>query len=149
MDSTYLLPIVGVNVEGVEGTLALLKKLRDSGVAEYYYTQFNILEIVGKLSRVGYNSSRALAGLASIFEEFIEESPTVEGVMKALELRRKGHRDLIDLLLYTTSLTRGLLFLTRDVHLVGFLKKQGEPTHNVILEEELAEKYGQSPAKNI
>lgn len=36
LDSTYLLPILGVEVEGIRNTLILLKKLRDEGKTEYY-----------------------------------------------------------------------------------------------------------------
>jgi len=57
-------------------------------------------------------------------------TPTTRGYVKALELRRKGFGDLIDLLLYATSKTRGLLLLTRDAALVEFLKTV-EKTHRI------------------
>ena len=97
LDSTYLLPIVGVEVKDIENTLILLKKLRDKEEAEYYYTPFNLFEIVGKLSRLNYDINRVAIGLTAIEEEFKLIQPTHQGYLKALTLRAKGYRDLIDL----------------------------------------------------
>ncbi len=135
LDSTYILPIVGVEVEGTEKVLLLLKKLRRKKKAEFYYTQFNILEILGKITKTKYDPKIVAAGLSSIQEEFNLTHPTTEGYIKALNLRKRGFKDLIDLLLYTTSLTRNLLFLTRDDTLVNFLEKIGESTENILYEE--------------
>ncbi|MEM2902552.1 MAG: PIN domain nuclease [Candidatus Bathyarchaeia archaeon] len=142
LDSTYLLPIIGVEVEGVERTLITLKKLREEDKAEYYYTPFNILEILGKLSKLKYDLNRVAAGLYAIEEEFTLTYQTAEGCVKALNLRSRGHRDIIDLLLYTTSLTRSIRFLTRDDNLIDFLDKNDQTTENVLREHELLEKYG-------
>lgn len=61
----------------------------------------------------------------------------MEGYLRALTLRALGHKDLIDLLLYTTSVTRGLIFLTRDEELIDFLRGAGESIRNIIREREL------------
>ena len=142
LDSTYLLPIVGIDVVGIEHVMHILKKLRDQGVAEYYYTQYNIFEILGKLSKVKYDAERVAMGLLAIEEEFKQIEPSLKGWLKALELRSRGFRDLIDLLLYATSLTHNLLFLTRDKQLIEFLKRNGENTDLIIYEEEFITKYG-------
>jgi len=141
LDTTYLLPIVGVDVVGVEQALRVLKKLRDRGVAEYYYTQYNILEILGKLGRIRYDVERVTIGLLAIEEGFKQVEPSLKGWLKALELRSKGYKDLIDLLLYATSLTHNLIFLTRDKQLIEFLKKNNENVDLVMYEEELITKY--------
>ena len=57
------------------------------------------------------------------------------GYVNALELRRKGFKDLIDLL-YTTSETRRSDFLTRDGELIEFLRRVGEDVNNIVYEEE-------------
>lgn len=137
LDTTYLLPVVGIDVEGIERPLTILKKLREEGKIEVYYTPFSILEILGKLSKIDFDRERVEMGLKAIRESFRVTHPTVKGYMKALKLRRKGFRDLIDLLLYTTSRTRRLNFLTRDRDLIEFLKKVGEDVDNVVYEEEL------------
>ncbi len=140
LDTTYLLPVVGVDIEGVERALIVLEKLYRMERAEIYYTPFNILEMLGKLSRISYDRKRLKLGLVSIRETFRVTHPTVVGYLKALELRRKGFRDLVDLL-YTTAKTRKLKFLTRDRELVNFLEKVGEDTSSIILEEEFVEQY--------
>ena len=48
LDSTYLLPIFGVAVKGVE---KVLESLYRSGAVNIYYTCFNILEVIGKISK--------------------------------------------------------------------------------------------------
>ena len=35
--------------------MILLKKLRDENIVEYYYTPFNLFEIIGKLSKIKYD----------------------------------------------------------------------------------------------
>jgi len=139
LDSTYLLPIVGVEVEGIENALILLKKLRDENIAEYYYTPFNLFEIIGKLSKLKYDPNRVATGLTAIEEEFKLIQPTQKGYLKALALRVKGHRDLIDLLLYTTSQTTNLMLLTRDYTLIEFLRKNHEDASNILDEKKFIE----------
>ena len=141
LDSTYLLPIVGVEVKGVENTLILLKKLRDKEKAEYYYTPFNLFEIIGKLSRLSYDPDRAAIGLTAIEEEFKLIQPTLQGYLKALALRAKGYRDLIDLILYATSQTSNIIFLTRDYALIRFLRENHEDTSNILYEKKFLEGY--------
>ncbi len=59
-----------------------------------------------------------------------------------MNLRKKGDfKDLIDLLLYTTSLTRNLMFLTRDLELINFLQGCGEILDNILYEDDFIRKY--------
>jgi len=141
LDTTYLLPIIGVYVDNVEKPLSIFEKLYRSGAVEIFYTPFSLLEIVDKLSKLKYDKRRVEIGLKAIRSRFKMVTPTTRGYIKALELRGKGFRDLIDLLLYTTSKTRGLLLLTRDAALVEFLKMVGEDTPNIVLEEEFVKTY--------
>jgi hypothetical protein len=53
-------------------------------------------------------------------------------VLRALELRRRGFDDVIDLLLYLTAKDNNLLFLTLDRVLVDFLESVGEDTSMII-----------------
>ncbi len=66
--------------------------------------------------------------------------------MKALELRGRGFKDLIDLLLYATSLTQDIKFLTRDDTLIDFLRNQGEGLENIMHEEDLIKRCGAETA---
>jgi len=145
LDSTYLLPILGVEVEGIRNTLILLKKLRDKGKTEYYYTPFNLFEIIGKLSKLRYDLDTVATGLTAIEEEFKLAQPAREGYLKALTLRARGHRDLIDLLLYTTSKTENIMFLTRDYTLIDFLKENHEDLSNILDEKIFLKRYADNP----
>ena len=139
LDSTYLLPMLGVKVRGTEDTLRKLKRLRDDKKAAFYYTPFSLLEVLGKISKTRYNASLVAMGLTAINEEFQLATPTLEGYLKALHLKSMGFKDLIDLLLYTTALTNNLLFLTRDERLIDFLKLHGQDTSPILREDELGE----------
>jgi predicted nucleic acid-binding protein len=76
-------------------------------------------------------------------EEFAPADSTPRGYVKALELKRRGFRDLVDLLLYATALSRGLLLLTRDAQLLSFLADEREDTSVILLEEEFVRRYAQ------
>jgi len=58
LDTTYLLPIIGVYVDSVEKPISILEKLYRSGAVEIIYTPFSLLEIVGKLSKLKYDKRR-------------------------------------------------------------------------------------------
>jgi hypothetical protein len=53
-------------------------------------------------------------------------------VLRALELKKRGLRDVMDLLLYLTAKDSGLLFLTYDVELTKFLVSVGEDVSNIV-----------------
>ena len=76
-------------------------------------------------------------------EEFVPANPTPRGYVKALELKRRGFQDLVDLLLYVTALSHGLLLLTRDARLLSFLANKREDTSIILLEEEFVRRYAQ------
>jgi hypothetical protein len=50
---------------------------------------------------------------------------------------------MVDLLLYATALSHGLLLLTRDARLLSFLAEKREDTSIILLEEEFARRYAQ------
>ena len=141
LDTTYILPIVGIRVKGIEETLEVLRDLRAGNLVELYYTPFNVLETLGILARRGYREDVVSTGLLLVNEWFKLVHPTIEGYLKVLRLRSAGFRDLVDLLLYATALTNNLLFLTRDKELIEFLKRMGEDLGSIIYEEEFLDKY--------
>jgi len=137
LDTTYIMPIVGIDVEGIDETLAILEKLYSHRKIKIYYTPFNIFEVVAKLSKMKYDEKRVKLGLKSIRENFTLTHPTTKGYIEALKLRSLGFRDLIDLLLYTTANSRKLKLLTRDQELISFLESCREDTSCIITEDEL------------
>lgn len=73
LDTSFLLPIVGVKVEGdVDDLLKRLwVKFRNREV-EIYYTELNLLEISWILSRRAYDPRIVAQGLLSIERNFIK-----------------------------------------------------------------------------
>ena len=133
LDTSFLLPIVGVRVAEIsDSTLRKLWDLYRSGEVELYYTDFNLIEVTWKLSKLSYDSFVVETGLRSIERNMLKAQPKPLSVLKALELRRKGFRDMIDLLLYRTAKDNELNFLTCDTTLIKFLESVGEDTSMVI-----------------
>jgi len=141
LDTTYILPVLGVEVEGVERVLEALQRLRRRREVEIYYSCYSILEALWKLAKLGYDLEVVRRGLSLVEEDFSQAHPTLEGYLKALELRRRGFPDIIDLLLYATALSNGILFLTRDKHLHEFLSEEGEETSAILLEEDFLREH--------
>jgi len=132
LDTSFLLPVVGVRVTETASVLHRLWELYKSREVELYYTDFNLLEIAWKLSKLSYDPFLVETGLKSIERNMLKAQPEPSSALKALELRRRGFRDVIDLLLYQTAKDNGLNFLTCDIALVNFLKNVGEDTSIVI-----------------
>jgi predicted nucleic acid-binding protein len=132
LDTSFLLPIIGIRVREVEDLLERLWTRYKRGEVEVYYTELNILEIAWKLSKIHYNPIAVKRGLMSIERNFVIAPLKHTSLIKALELRRKNFRDLIDLLLYSIARENNLQFLTLDKELINFLESVGEDT-NIIL----------------
>lgn len=127
LDTSFILPTLGVDTgrEVEEG----LKKL--SGVAELYYSNFGILEslwVAARLAKTGrFDEERFRRGLKSIFEgdRYKRAEEGYEVFDMALKLYTLGHKDMVDNLLYATSLNLDLRLLTVDLGLRKFLKGKG------------------------
>ena len=142
LDTTYILPILGLEVKETKHVLSLLSKLYHRGLIEIYYSSLSLLEAIAKISRRSYDEELVRIGLLSIEESFKRIEPGPEDYLLALRLRSKGFRDLVDLLLYSIARNNGLLFLTRDKSLATFLRETGEQIRHIILEDEFIKKYG-------
>ncbi len=81
--------------------------------------------------------SNLTTGSLAIKKEFHQINPSLHSWLKSLELRSKGYKDLIDLLLYTTSLTYNILFPTRGNKLNDFLKENNKDMSTIIHEKNL------------
>lgn len=104
----------------------------------YFCIYQSLVEVLGKVGRLMAGDDEMLlaldAGLRSLFESGVYNwiSPTVGAMLQALQIRRKGHRDMIDNLLYATASDRGILFLSLDRELTDFLNKNGYSTENIV-----------------
>jgi len=64
-------------------------------------------------------------GLKSIERSYKRVVEDAEVFLDALKLRRAGHTDFIDCLLYAISRRKGLKFLSFDAELKEFVRKKG------------------------
>ena len=139
LDTTYLLPILGVDIPGIGEVLEAVEKLHEQDKAILFYSPFSLLEAIGKIAKMPHDVDRVRDGLSAIIESgvFRMALPSLDGYVGALIGRAKGFRDLIDLLLYMTARDNGIRFLTRDEKLIEFIKSVGEDTSVFLSEEEL------------
>lgn len=127
LDTSFVLPTLGIDSGGE--SLRGLERL--AGLeAEVYYSVFNILEslwIATRLARSGVlDVERFGDGLRSIIEgvrylRVVEDSEIFRGALKLYFL---GHRDMIDNILYVTSIDLGIKMLTLDKELKEFIKEK-------------------------
>ncbi|MCK4736425.1 MAG: PIN domain-containing protein, partial [Methanophagales archaeon] len=64
-------------------------------------------------------------GLYSIERSYRRVIENAEVFIEALKLRRAGHTDFLDCLLYAISLKEGLKFLSFDAELKKFVREKG------------------------
>ncbi|MFP3951389.1 MAG: PIN domain-containing protein [Candidatus Bathyarchaeia archaeon] len=126
LDTSFLLPSLGVDVG--EDVAKGLNMLVDSD-AEIYYSQFSILEalwvVIGLIKDGTFNSDMFSLGLRSITEgnRYKEAHTDSHTFNEGLKLYRLGHEDIIDNILYATSVSHDLKFLTLDGELQRFIEE--------------------------
>ena len=124
LDTSFLLPSLGVEVAGAAEALENLKE------DEFYYSNFSVLECLWVLAslerkKVAIEMDTVETGLKSIERSYKRAVEDTEVFLEALKLRRAGHTDFIDCLLYAISLRDGLKFLSFDTELKEFVQKKG------------------------
>lgn len=137
LDSTYLLPIFGIEVVGLTvNDYRVLKRMVRKGVLTLYYSPISWVEIVGKIAREimaagkgGFRTDLAQdmvkAALDSITRSGVlqEVVPTARDLELALKMRLLGHRDVIDNLLYSMAFNNRMIFLSMDRALRDFVEE--------------------------
>lgn len=136
LDSTYLLPSFGVEVEGFsEEDIVKLKELLDDGAVEMYYSPIVWVEILGKIARElrRKRAGKEVLTQVSLALKSITETGTYRAVLPsskdvelALRLRLLGHRDNIDNLLYAIAHNNGLVLMSMDKTLRNFIEENKE-----------------------
>lgn len=128
LDSTFLLPTLGVEVkdirtEDLEALKTLSKKVR------FYCSYVSFVEILGKLARrFGVADLEIIRlGIRSLLESgcYTWVNPSHRALEAAFEIRVRGHRDNIDNILYSIALDSSMLFLSLDEDFKTFLQKNG------------------------
>lgn len=126
LDTSFILPTLGIDVN--ERVINAIRELKQRE-AEIFFSRFSLLEslwVAAKLIKTRkFDYRRFLTGLESLFKagryKLISEGP--DTFMKAIELYRLGHEDMIDNILYATSIEHNLNFLTLDEELKEFIKR--------------------------
>jgi len=143
LDSTYLLPSFGIKVEGLrDEDLVRLREAAIKGKVEFCCLTVVWVEVIGKVCREARRLRTDLEEIKEILDIAVKSlleskfykwvEPTPETVKLAFKLRLLGHGDVIDNLLYATSVTNNMVFLTMDKSLKDFLLKQGYKTENLM-----------------
>ncbi|GAY26256.1 PIN domain-containing protein [Desulfurococcaceae archaeon AG1] len=139
VDTFFILPVLGFKTDN-----AILNSLPLLRLCDVYYSDVSILEALWKIVRVIKDREQARivlegAGLLGSSFKRVEIDGKALGI--AIELYLKGHKDLIDNILYGVSISKNLKLLTIDKELRIFIKNQGlEDT--LLYPEELARALG-------
>ncbi len=150
LDSTYLLPSFGIEVEGLsDGHMRALREAWSRGLVRFYCLSVVWVEVIGKVCREALRSGVEVGDVVdgavrSLLESGVYEwiSPTPDAIKQAFRLRLAGHKDIIDNLLYATSITEGMAFLTMDGALKAFLAGHGFSVENLMDHGQLLRKLG-------
>ena len=140
LDSSYILPSLGIEVEGLSNDdLLRLELLRTKNLVQFFYSGVVWIEILPKAvkeySKKGLQLSDDIVQRAveSLMETASHIEPGPVAVTEALRLKQLGHDDMIDNLLYGMAIENNLHLLSMDRNLKLFLKENGLH-HNVLID---------------
>ena len=136
LDTTYLLPSFGIKVKGLTSDdLLVFRRLLIERVVEFYCIPVILVELLGKVYRDSRRYGESIGDIIdNAFKSIMEAGyfkwimPPVQALKIAFNLRTLGHRDIIDNILYATSLVNKMIFLSMDKNLKDFLEKHGYDT---------------------
>ena len=130
IDTTFLLPALGVSVEEeAESVIPLFRKL------DIYYLEAGLLEAMWKIIKIAPvdKLDRVMLGLEAIRRTYKLLNPPTRAFIDALLIYHKGHRDYIDALHYTVAMDTGIPLLTIDYRLIEFLVKHNYKVKGIVL----------------
>lgn len=136
LDTSFLLPILGF--ETSRDIMDVFEKLMGYIL---FYNEVSILEALWKIVKVirwrDDEIERVLEGIDSIRRTMDNVPLDAEAMKKAIEMYRLGHRDIVDNLLYSVAVSKGIKFLTIDKELIEFIEENGLPRENIILPRDI------------
>jgi hypothetical protein len=144
VDSTYLLPSLGISVKGLEvDDIQLISKFREG--VEYCYPAPLLVELVAKAAREASKKKlkslprEAVEGLKALLAGLgvAVELPEPNGLVLAAELWIEGHRDIMDNMAYAHAVKTQAYFMTLDEAFRRFLSEKGYALDVVITHREL------------
>ncbi len=127
LDTSFILPTLGISTgKRIQKGLQKLKEINP----ETFISRFSILEAlwvaIRLIKRGTFDASTFSQGLRSLLlgrrYKIVEEDHRI--FEAALQLYQMGHPDMIDNILYATSLTRNLNLLTVDDQLRTFIREK-------------------------
>ncbi|MCE4602730.1 MAG: PIN domain-containing protein [Desulfurococcales archaeon] len=131
IDSTYLLPVFGIEVIQISDEILLkLRRLALEKLITLYYSPVSFIEITAKIARetIKKGSGPDPSDIANTIRA-IEETdylkpiyPDAQAYALAYKMKLLGHRDMIDNILYATASTRGAIFITIDESFKNFVQ---------------------------
>ena len=144
VDSTYLLPSLGISVKSLDPEdIRLIRRLRER--VDYCYPAPLIAELVAKAAR-----EASKRGLKSLPREALDgfrallagldvdvELPEPSGLELAAELWIRGHRDIMDNVAYAHAVKTQAYLMTLDETFRRFLSENGYTLDIVITHREL------------
>lgn len=139
VDSTFLLPSLGIKVAQIsDSDIRELAKLRSK--TRFFCIHQSLVELLGKVGRewISTSDEKALEtveeGLRSLLESGVYTwiRPSLGALMEAVILRKKGHKDIIDNMLYSTAADLGMSFLSLDTELIKFLEEHHYSTQAIV-----------------
>ncbi len=150
LDSTYILPSFGVEVDGLSAEhVAQLREAAVKGKVRFCCLSVAWVEVIGKICREKERLRKDIDDIVDIAVKSLMKSgfyewlmPTMDAVKLAFKLRMLGHRDNIDNLLYATSAVNGMQLLTMDEDLKNFLLKNNFKVSSLINHENLLKMLG-------
>lgn len=149
LDTSFLLPIVGIRIKDIKDKdLRILEKLSYEKKVTFYVSEIIWVEFVGIIHKLirktSKNNRDDIINTISIGLSSLEQSGYINWINigrreieYALLLKEKGHKDVIDNLLYSIALLRGMYFLSVDTKFINFLKANNFKTNMFITPEEL------------
>jgi predicted transcriptional regulator len=139
VDSTFLLPSLGIKVAQIsDSDLRELAKLQDR--TRFFCIHQSLVELLGKVGKEWASTSDEKAletieeGLRSLLESGVYTwiSPSAGALVEAVKLRKKGHKDMIDNILYSTATHLGMSFLSLNRELIKFLEEHQYSTKAIV-----------------
>lgn len=139
LDTTYVLPLFGIDVNLNEDFINKFEKLWDEGIPDYklYLTSTSLMEVTYKL-----NKDYRINGNFEVLQRYAEILPLVNDskIVSLLhpftninasayfaKIRALGHKDLMDCWILASVPELDGIFLTEDTTLKKKIKKCDEP----------------------
>ena len=146
IDSTYILPAFGIEIIGIDNQdLLKLENLRINNKVEYYYSDICWIEIIPivykeyRKKKLELHDKTIEEVVKSIKETLKRIEINFKAIKIAVKLKKLGHKDMIDNLLYGAAIENNYHLLTLDEKLRNFIKNKKLKSNLIINHKELFE----------